>query len=74
MMESVSLIFFRAVHLQLSSSIREIYSFFDLNGDKKIDETELRYAFSSMVLPSPQDRPPLKTLLYMPSGATQFII
>ena len=34
---------------QLSGSIRETFGFFDLNGDKRIDQRELRYAFSGMV-------------------------
>ena len=34
---------------QLSGSIRETFGFFDLNGDQRLDERELRYAFSSMV-------------------------
>ena len=35
--------------LQLCDSIYEIFSFFDLNNDERIDVRELRYAFSSMV-------------------------
>ena len=38
---------------QFSEAIRETFTFFDLNGDKRIDQRELRFAFSSMVLDVP---------------------
>jgi hypothetical protein len=39
---------------QLSDAIKEMFTVFDLNGDKRIDPRELRFAFSSMVCPKLQ--------------------